>query len=214
MKGYELIMADPPWNEVGGGVKGGVRGANRHYGLMSTKEIISLGDEVQAVADDNSFLFLWATANHLIDALKVMEAWGFDYRTNMVWVKNQIGLGHYFRMKHELLLVGVRGKPEYSRRPHGTGSTAGRKVHQSVLEAPKTVHSAKPDQIYEWAETFAKGPKLEIFARRRHEGWDAWGDEVGVVLGDKPDATPPPPPPPPPPGGYLRPGYTEQAFKK
>ena len=112
-----VILADPPWYERGAGqVK---RGADRHYGLMRTREIEALSDRVRAWASADSFLFLWVTANHLPAGLRVMESWGFRYVTNLCWYKPSFGLGHYFRGQHVLCLLGVRGRPPYSRRPPG-----------------------------------------------------------------------------------------------
>ena len=170
---YEVIYADPPWHETGGGrIK---RGADKHYPLMHTHEIIALGDQVKTWAADDSLLFLWATNNYLPDALRVMDAWGYTYKTNLVWVKNQKGLGFYLRGKHELLLIGVRGRPPHSRQ----GLTRkGRYIPDSVLVADKGRHSQKPDAIADMIEQMSKGPYLEMFARRARMGWDVWGNEV------------------------------------
>lgn len=170
---FDVILADPPWNEHGGGKS--VRGAQRHYSLMKTADIIALGRQVKILGAPDSFLLLWATSSFLPDALKVMEAWGYRYVSSAVWVKPRIGLGHYFRMKHEYLLVGVRGRPAYSLRP--SGSAAGRRVFPSVIEADRTEHSAKPAEVYDIAEVFGER-RLELFARNERPGWESWGFEV------------------------------------
>lgn len=166
---YRTILADPPWHETGGGrIK---RGADRHYPLMRTPEII---DYLRAVpAADNAHLWLWATNNHLPDALRVIETLGFRYVTNACWVKQRIGLGQYLRGQHELLLFAVRGKLPYKEpRPH----------LPSVIMADRTEHSRKPDRAYEYVEALSFPPYVEAFARRQREGWDALGNEVQQML--------------------------------
>ena len=170
---YEVIYADPPWMETGGGKS--KRGADKHYPLMKTSDIIALGSDVQRVAEDDSLLFLWVTNSFLPDGLSVMAAWGYRYVTNLAWVKPRFGLGFYLRGQHELLLFGVRGKPERSRQE---ASRAGRYIPPSVLSAGTTEHSAKPQALYGMIELMSEGPYLEMFARKRRPGWDAWGNEV------------------------------------
>ena len=171
--GYKVIIADPPWRERGGGrIK---RGADRHYPLMSTPEIRALGPKVDGVAAPDALLFLWTTANHLPDALEVMDDWGFKYVTNMVWVKPRIGLGQYTRMAHEHVLIGRR------RETHPSYGDPERHRYPSVIHAPRGRHSEKPQEMFDIAESF-QGPYLEIFSRNRRPGWDAWGNEVGVWL--------------------------------
>jgi len=103
-KKYKTIYADPPGNEQGAGkIK---RGADRHYQLMRTEDIKNL--PVQDIADDECWLYLWVTNNFLKDGLDVMEHWGFKYITNLVWAKNTIGLGFYFRGQHEICLFGKK----------------------------------------------------------------------------------------------------------
>lgn len=106
MNKYKTIYADPPWNETGGGkIK---RGADKHYPLMRTKDIIAFADEVNSYADDNCHLYLWVTNNHLKDGLEVMEAWGFRYVTMITWMKDRFGLGQYYRGLTEHCLFGVK----------------------------------------------------------------------------------------------------------
>ena len=175
---FALVLADPPWNEQGSGKI--VRGAQKHYPLMKTNDIIGLGSTLEPHLADDAFLFLWATVSHLPDALSVMGAWGFTYKTNAVWCKPRIGLGHYLRMQHDHLLIGTRGSPPYSKRPNG--SEAGRVVMPSVIHAPTGAHSEKPQAVHDYCGTFSDGPYLEMFARKPRMGWASWGDEVGVCL--------------------------------
>ena len=179
---YEVVYADPPWAERGAGkIK---RGADRHYPLMHTDDIALLGHHlpngepgVSELAAPDSFLFLWATNNHLPDALFVMESWGYVYKTNWAWVKDKQGLGFYNRGQHELLLLGVRGKPARSQRGEGL---EGMEISPSAVHAPRTKHSEKPDAFRRIAESFGR-PRLEMFARTlgsRPIGWDVWGNEA------------------------------------
>lgn len=140
-----------------------------HYATMATSEIAAM--PVRDLAAENAHLYLWATAAMLPDALDVMNAWGFGYRTAAVWVKvtaagapDGRGLGNYHRNAHELLLFGVRGRL----------STA---VQQpNVIMERKRGHSRKPETAYRLIERASPAPRLELFARRRRRGWTVWGD--------------------------------------
>jgi N6-adenosine-specific RNA methylase IME4 len=163
---YRCILADPPWLERGGGkIK---RGADRHYPLMHTPEIAKMmfRSGVWAPAAD-CHLWLWVTNNFLRHGLGLMETLGFRYVTNAVWVKDCMGLGQYLRGQHELLLFGVRGRlPSQSR------------SQSTLIRAPRREHSRKPDEAYEVIEAVSPGPRLEMFARTKRPGWDAWGMET------------------------------------
>ena len=170
MTEYATIAMHPPWWEKGGGrIK---RGADRHYGLVKTPDLpaVIYGSGVFKPAAD-CHLYVWATANHLPDALWLIGTLGFRYVTNAVWVKdgNQ-GLGQYFRMRHEHLLLAVRGK--------GYNVKTGTRNLPSVFSAPRTKHSRKPQEAYDLIEARTHGPRLEMFAREAREGWDAWGNEA------------------------------------
>jgi len=179
---FRCIMIDPPWFEKGGGkIK---RGADRHYPIMRYPEIISLVQKVLGyygtdgrprVVAASAHLWLWATDNHLLDALHVVEALGFRYVRTMVWCKFssagklQTGLGQYMRGSHELCLFAVHG-------PTCKPATANRQP--SVVLAPRRLHSQKPDEAYRAIEMTSPGPRLELFARYSRPGWVAWGDEA------------------------------------
>lgn len=165
---YKTIYADPPWMEQGGGkIK---RGADKHYSLMKTPEIMSL--PVQKLADDGCHLYLWVTNNFLKDGLNVMEAWGFRYVTTITWVKDRIGLGQYYRGITEHCLFGVKGSLPYK--------VVDGKRQQGVTGfiAPKGRHSRKPDEMREMIERVSYGPYLELFAREPFLNWDSWGNEI------------------------------------
>jgi len=165
---YGLIYADPAWKYSGPAPGGDNRLVENHYPCMPLDEICAL--PVSDLAAENCVLFLWSTSPMLSNAMDVIRAWGFDYRTSLVWVKDKIGLGYYFRQRHEHLLLARRGNvrtPEPSTR------------RDSVLEAPRLAHSAKPHIVYEIIENmYPRLPKLELFARHRREGWDAWGNQI------------------------------------
>ena len=165
---YHTIYADPPWSEYGGGR----RGANVHYPLMKTKEIIAMAPMVQDLAEDNAHLYLWTTNNFLRDALEVMDAWGFRYVTTITWMKDRMGLGQYFRGLTEHCLFGVRGKLPYK------VIDGKRQQGKTGFVEKKGGHSRKPVQMREMIEKVSYPPFIELFARERFDGWDAWGNEI------------------------------------
>lgn len=171
---YATILADPPWqfqNRTG-------KMAPEHkrllrYPTMELKEIMEL--PVARLAAARSHLYLWVPNALLQEGLKVMEAWGFTYKCNLVWYKvrkdggpDGRGVGFYFRNVTELVLFGVRG----SMRTLQPGRT-----QVNLLATRKREHSRKPDEIYDVIEDCSPGPYLELFARFRRSGWDQWGNE-------------------------------------
>jgi N6-adenosine-specific RNA methylase IME4 len=167
-KKYATIYADPPWPEYGGGkIK---RGADRHYPLMSIKEIKAM--PIQDITEDNAHLYLWVTNNYLPAGLEVMQAWGFRYVTTITWAKDRIGLGQYFRGMTEHCLFGVKGKLPYKT------LDGKRQQGRTLLVAPRERHSQKPAEMYDMIERVSYGPYMELFARNKRAGWDSWGNEV------------------------------------
>jgi len=167
---FELIYADPPW-QLGGAHSD--RAPENHYPTQPLAEIEGLA----VPAADDAILFLWAVSSLLPEALAVMEAWGFDYRTSLVWVKDKIGLGAWVRHRHELLLVGRKGSfpaPDPAERP------------DSVIEAARGRHSQKPACVYELLERmYPQASKLELFARTSRPGWSAWGNQLPGSTADE-----------------------------
>lgn len=158
-KKYKTIYADPPWNETGGGAVY-KRGADRHYELMKTKDIILLGAKLQEYIDDEGcHLYLWTTNTHLPDALQVMNQWGFEYKTMITWCKDRFGLGQYFRGQTEHCLFGVRGNVPYK------VSEGKRQQGVTMFNAHRTEHSKKPEEMRAMIEKVSVGPRLELFAR-------------------------------------------------
>ena len=178
---YCTIVADPPWPEYGGGKIR--RGANKHYALMSLDEIKALGEQVKAWRNpEGCHLYLWVTNNYLPAGLKVMEAWGFAYRTCITWGKTTetgtpaIGLGQYFRGASEHCLFGVYGHLPYRMTE---GEVPKRGQGRTLILAPRQEHSRKPDALIDMAELVSHPPRLEMFAREHRLGWDVWGNETG-----------------------------------
>jgi N6-adenosine-specific RNA methylase IME4 len=167
---YGVIYADPPWRfEPYSRDTGMDRAADNHYATTELEGIAGL-DVVSAAASD-CVLFLWATAPMLPQALYVMQKWGFEYKSQIVWVKDKIGTGYWARNKHELLLIGTRGNipaPSPGTQP------------ESVQTGPVAEHSKKPEKFHELIEEmFPNLQKIELYARRPRNGWDVWGHETG-----------------------------------
>ena len=180
-KKYGVILADPEWRFEPRSRESGLdRAADNHYPTSSTDEICAR--PVAAIAADDCVLFLWATAPMLPDALRVMTAWGFSYKSHAIWFKDRIGTGYWFRNAPELLLVGTRGAP-----PAPAMGTQ----FSSVIEAPVSAHSRKPDDFLDLVESyFPNLPKIELNARRARPGWDAWGNEAPTTPEQARDCAP------------------------
>lgn len=132
---------------------------------MSLDEIKNL--PIDDIADENAHLYLWCPNGMIPEALEVMKSWGFKYKTVLTWVKNRSIFGYYFKGQSEQLLFGVKGKLAPQDRKQVTI------IHGAVRN-----HSRKPDEQYDVIEKISPFPRIELFARVRREGWDAWGDEV------------------------------------
>lgn len=161
---FDLIYADPPWRM---GSQGSSGSPEQHYPTMPTAEIAAL----TIPASDHAVLLMWAVTSLMPDALQVIEAWGFTYKSGFVWVKPSIGPGNYVRNRHELLLIATRGNyptPLPKHRP------------DSVVEAARGRHSEKPKCFYKLLEQmWPNATRLELFARGKpRPGWTAWGNEV------------------------------------
>jgi len=161
---FNVILADPPWRYQF--VETESRAIENHYPSMELEEIKAL----RIPSDTDSVLYLWATAPKLEEALQVLNAWGFTYKTCAVWDKERKGMGYWFRIQHELLLVGVKGNfatPEPENR------------FDSIFRSPREEHSKKPEIVYEMIEQmFPTAKYLEVFARNIREGWASWGNQI------------------------------------
>lgn len=163
---YPVLYADPPWRYEH--AESESRAIENQYPTMLLDDICAL--PVSDLATPDAILFLWATSPKLVEALRVIKAWDFTYRTCAVWNKQKIGMGYYFRQQHELLLVATRGSipaPPPAARP------------SSVFSESRDEHSAKPAQFAEWIEAmYPKLPRMELFCRSPREGWATWGNQA------------------------------------
>jgi N6-adenosine-specific RNA methylase IME4 len=178
---YGAILADPPWRFQPWSDKGKDRAPEQHYPTLDMVGLARL--PIDALAADDCALFLWVTWPLLNDAMFVIGTWGFTYKTAaFVWTKaharqlelfrdditDQMGLGYWTRANSEACLLATRGKPK----------RIDKGVRQAIIE-PRREHSRKPDCVHGRIERLVAGPYLELFARARRVGWDAWGNEVG-----------------------------------
>jgi len=172
---FSTILADPPWRFMNrtGKVAPEHRRLSR-YDTMTTAAIRAL--PVAEVATENAHLYLWVPNALIADGLRVMESWGFTYKSNIVWAKRRKdggpdgrGVGFYFRNVTELILFGVRGSMR-------TLAPGRRQVN--MIETRKREHSRKPDEQYDIIEACSPGPYLELFARYAWQGWTSWGLEA------------------------------------
>ncbi|MDP3938467.1 MAG: MT-A70 family methyltransferase [Deltaproteobacteria bacterium] len=163
-----LLLADPPWQYKH--LISDNRRIENQYPTMSLEDICAY--PAGKLATDDAVLFLWVPSPLLPEGLQALSAWGFNYRTCMVWVKDKIGMGWWARQQHEQLLIGTRGNPPTppeARRP------------PSVIFAPRGRHSEKPERAYEIIEAMYpewRDRRVELFARRRRDGWHAIGNEL------------------------------------
>lgn len=174
-KRFHTILADPPWQFQNrtGKVAPEHRRLSR-YGTMTLQDIMAL--PVNELTTDTSHLYLWVPNALLPDGIKVLESWGFTYKSNIVWHKirkdggpDGRGVGFYFRNVTELVLFGVKGKNARTLDP-------GRR-QVNFLATQKREHSRKPDEFYDIVESCSPGPYLELFARGQRKNWSAWGNQ-------------------------------------
>ena len=166
-KKYRVVYADPPWPYYGGPMFGSTPEVCRQYPTMSLEEICAL--PVEEIAEDDAVLFLWVTSPKLFEAGPVIDAWGFEYKTSMVWDKQRPGFGYYVSIRHEFLLLATRGscRPDI---PELVGS---------VVSIQRNGHSEKPPEFRQLIDRlYTHGNRIELFARQSAPGWDAWGNEV------------------------------------
>lgn len=162
-KKYRVIYADPPWSYNDKQDTSYHGGAVKHYPTMPLEEICAL----PIPAEKDAVLFLWTTSPMLEDSFKVIKAWGFKYKSSFIWDKISTAMGNYNSVRHEFLLICVRGNcvPDVPKRL------------DSVVSIKRTTHSRKPDEFRQMIDTlYPVGERLEMFAREVHEGWDVWGN--------------------------------------
>lgn len=165
---YKTIMADPPWDigqKNGGKNKRRGLGAERHYSLMTLDEIKAM--PISELVAEDAHCWLWVTNATLCHGYEVLEAWGFTPRSALTWCKPRLGLGNYLRNSTEHLLLGTRGR-----------APVNYKGQPTWMFAPLQEHSHKPEEQFAVIERISLPPYLELFARRPHSHWDAWGNEI------------------------------------
>jgi len=164
-----VVVADPPWH-FGDALPGKTRGAARNYDLMT---VAAICDFALPRLTRDAVLFLWRVAAMQAEALEVVRAWGFTPKTELVWLKRtkngkrHFGMGRIIRAEHETCLIATRGRPK----PKVLNV-------RSTFEAKAGRHSQKPEAFFDLVETLFDGPYLELFARRKRDGWRCCGDEI------------------------------------
>lgn len=173
---FSTVLADPPWqfqNRTGKMAPEHKR-LNR-YQTMSLEDIMAL--PVADFLNDTAHLYLWVPNALLPDGLAVLRAWGFEYKSNLIWYKirkdggpDRRGVGFYFRNVTEMILFGVRGKKARTLDPG--------RSQENIITSQKREHSRKPDEQYALIESCSPGPYLELFARGSRENWTCWGNQA------------------------------------
>lgn len=168
---YDLIVADPPWDFENFSEAGTKKGADPHYDVMALDAIKAL--PVGQLARGDCLLMLWGTGCMLPQVLEVMRAWGFAFKSEMVWRKVtrngkvRMGTGYRVRSMHEPVLLGTMGKPQH-------------KAFPSLFDGIARQHSRKPEEFYGLCDQRMQAiRKLDLFSRTNRPGWEAWGKEVG-----------------------------------
>lgn len=173
---FHTVLADPPWRFTN---RTGKMAPEHHrlnrYRTMDLAEIKGL--PVTEVVHEPAHLYLWVPNALLPEGIEVLRAWGFEYKSNIVWHKirkdggsDGRGVGFYFRNVTELVLFGIRGK--------GARTLSPGRRQVNLVASQKREHSRKPDELYEVIEACSSGPYLEMFARDTRSGWTAWGHQA------------------------------------
>lgn len=160
---FGCIYADPPWLYDNQSTRSAT---HKHYEGLSVEQLCDL--PIERLAADASHLHLWTTNAFLKASFRVIEAWGFEFKSTFVWVKTEMGIGNYWRNSHEILMTAIRGDAK-----HFYDASL-----MSWIETSRGRHSGKPEQVRSMLEKASPGPYLELFARLRAEGWSSWGNEI------------------------------------
>lgn len=159
---FDVVVIDPPWNYGREYDPESSRVANP-YPEMNQEDLLLIDPPFS----DNCVLFLWTTHQFIWDAKELLDHWGFSYKANLVWDKEKIGMGAWFRMQCEFCLVGIKGKPYFNNT-----------TWRDIIREPRRQHSRKPDVFYEMVEDVTAGRKLDYFSREKREGWEVIGNET------------------------------------
>lgn len=173
---FGCIYADPPWPYRNRTSRGA---SENHYPSMTMKDI--LAEPVSKLAHEKSHLHLWCSVSFLKEALDVIAAWGFVYKSQFIWVKPQMGAGNYYRISHEVLLYGERPQ-QVDHEVLLLGQRGGElflsNSVKSWAEFPRGKHSEKPNEVREMVSNVSPGPYLEMYGRKRRNGWTVYGNQV------------------------------------
>lgn len=159
---YEVIVIDPPW-PYGTVYNAETRRVASPYPEMNLDELGAL----QIPAATDCILWLWTTNAFMHDAHHILEAWDFEPKTILTWFKEKTGVGYWLRGQTEHCILAVKGEPQLTHKAQGT-----------ALFAKARRHSEKPDEFYQFVESLCPGRKLDMFARRKRQGWEVWGNEI------------------------------------
>ncbi len=162
-KKFGTIYADPPWKY---GNQATRASTDNHYPTMTVDDLCNM--QIGELVAGDAHLHLWTTNAFLFEAKRLIDAWGFEYKSCFVWVKPQMGIGNYWRVSHEFLLLGVKG----------AARSFAERDHLSWMSIPRTKHSAKPDEVRKVIEKVSPGPFLELFGRKPIDGWTVLGDQI------------------------------------
>ena len=167
-KKFSTVYADPPWEYDNSASRGA---ANNHYPTMSIDRICA--EPVTDLVESDAHLHLWTTNAFLLESFEVMRAWGFKFKSCLVWVKSEIGMGNYWRNSHEYLMLGIRGNMTFRDR-----------TLRSWIESSRTTHSRKPGIVRALIERVSPGPYLEMYGREElpNSAWTVYGNQVGRRL--------------------------------
>lgn len=160
---FDVIAIDPPWNYGTQFNASGRRVANP-YPEMTQKQLKA----IEVPASNNCVMFLWTTHKFIWDAKELLDTWGFEYRSMLVWDKQKIGMGDLLRMQCEFCLIGIKGKPVF-RDNHSV---------RDIISEPRREHSRKPEGFYSLVDSLCVGRKLDYFSRERREGWCSYGNDT------------------------------------
>lgn len=164
---FGTIYADPPWLYDNQGTRAAT---GNHYDGLSVDELCAL--PIAQIAAPDAHLHLWTTNGFLFECPRIFAAWGFEFRSSLIWVKPQMGIGNYWRNSHEFLLTAIRGNAK----------SFADKTLKSWMECDRGAHSAKPEIVRHMIERASPGPRLELFGRSPAEGWSVWGNQVDSGL--------------------------------
>lgn len=165
----QVLYADPPWSYHNEGFE---ESAVWQYPTLTLEQICNFtdpnGKKIKQLAVERAVLFLWVTYPLVPEGVEVIKAWGFQYKAQMVWIKNKtLPIGWWVKPRHELLFIASKGDEVHPAIKY-----------DSIFEADVTAHSAKPQIVYEWIEAMYTGPYIELFARNTRPGWESWGNEL------------------------------------